>query len=86
MRKYRVVFLCGALMWPISAAFAAQNVVGQAVQRLHLSAQQLLSLRDFLGPFNRGTDVDAAEDGLFILRDAATMAYVGEFSLRVNSG
>jgi hypothetical protein len=46
----------------------------------------LLSLRDFLGPFNRGTDVDAAEDGLFILRDAATMAYVGEFSLRVNSG
>src|SRR5690242_11155456 len=70
----------------MGAAFAAQNVVGQAVQRLHLSPQQLLSLRDFLGTFNRGTEVDAAEDGLFVLRDVATMAYVGEFSLRVSGG
>jgi hypothetical protein len=86
LRKYRVVFLCWALMWPIGPLFAAQNAVGQAVQRLHLSPQQLLSLRDFLGPFNRGTDADASEDGLFVLRDAATMAYAGEFSLRVSSG
>jgi hypothetical protein len=64
---------------------AAQAAVGQAVQRLHLSPQQLLSLRDFLGSFGHGTDVDASGDGLFILRDAATMAYAGEFSLRVRS-
>jgi hypothetical protein len=86
LRKYRVVFVCGALIWPTSHTDAAQNAVAQAVQRLHLSPQQLLSLRDFLGPFNRGTDVDAAEDGRFILRDAATMAYAGEFWLRVGSG
>jgi len=86
LRKYWVVFLCGALTWPICDASAAQNPVGQAVQRLHLSPQQLLSLRDFLGPFNRGTDVEASDDGLFVLRDATTMAYAGEFSLRVSSG
>ena len=86
MNKTPVAFLCGALMWQVGHAFAAQNVVGQAVQTLHLSPQQLLSLRDFLGAFSRGAGVDASEDGLFILRDTATMAYVGEFSLRVNSG
>jgi hypothetical protein len=85
LRTYRVIFLCGALTWPIGHAFATQNGVAQAVQRLHLSPQQLLSLRDFLGPFNRGTDVDASEGGVFVLRDAATMAYAGEFSLRVSS-
>jgi hypothetical protein len=43
----------------------------------------LLSLRDFLGPFNRGTEVEAAEAGSFILRDAASMIYAGQFSLRM---
>jgi hypothetical protein len=84
LRGIWVGFVCGALIWPTTHAFAAQNVVGQAVQRLHLSPQQLLSLRDFLGPFSRGIDVDASTDGLFVLRDAGTMAYIGEFSLRVS--
>lgn len=86
MREYSVIILCCALTCPTSDAFAAQNAVAQDVQRLHLSPQQLLSLRDFLGPFGRGIEVDASSDGRFILRDAATMAYAGEFSLRVSGG
>ena len=85
MRKTSVVFVFGALIWPANQATAAQSAVAQAVQRLHLSAQQLLSLRDFLGPFSRGTDIEASGDGLFVVRDTATMAYSGELSLRVSS-
>ncbi len=85
MRRISVAFVCGALIWPASGAFGAENVVAQAVQRLRLSPQQLLSLRDFLGPFNRGTEVESSNGGFFVLRDATTMAYVGEFSLRVSS-
>jgi len=75
--------LCLALAaMAVAPAASADNPVGQTIQKLHLSAQQLLSVRDFLGPFNRGTEVDAAGGGMFILRDTATMAYSGAFSLR----
>lgn len=66
-------------------ASAAANVVGQAVQRLHLSPQQLLSLRDALGDFSRGTQVEASGENQFVLRDASSMAYSGAFSLKVNA-
>jgi hypothetical protein len=59
--------------------------VGQAVQKLHLTPRQLLSLRDFLGGFNRSMQVDASEGGLFVLRDTASMVYAGEFSLKLRS-
>jgi hypothetical protein len=61
---------------------SAANVVGEAVQKLHLSPQQLLSLRDTLGNFGRGAAVEASGENLFVLRDTATMAYAGEFALR----
>jgi len=66
-----------------AAGASAANVVGEAVQKLHLSPQQLLSLRDTLGNFGRGAAVEAAGENLFVLRDTATMAYTGEFALRV---
>ena len=81
MRKTLLAALCGTILSVHHAA--AENAVAQAVQKLHLSPQQLLSLRDFLGPFNRGTDVESSGTGLFVLRDARSMAYTGEFSLRV---
>lgn len=81
LRKTLLAALCGTIL--AAHAAAAENAVAQAVQRLHLSPQQLLSLRDFLGPFSRGTDVESSAAGLFILRDARSMAYTGEFSLRV---
>jgi len=75
--------LCVALAAvSMAPAASADNPVAQTIQKLHLSAQQLLSVRDFLGPFNRGTEVDASGGGVFILRDTATMAYAGAFSLR----
>jgi hypothetical protein len=64
-------------------AAGAISTVGQAVQRLHLSPQQLLSLRDVLGGVERGAQVEASGEALFILRDPASMAYAGEFSLTV---
>jgi hypothetical protein len=81
LRKTLLAALCGTILSVHHAA--AENAVAQAVQKLHLSPQQLLSLRDFLGPFNRGTDVESSGTGLFVLRDARSMAYTGEFSLRV---
>lgn len=74
--------LC-AIVLPLHSSLAAVNVVGQAVQKLHLSPQQLLSLRDFLGAFNRGAQIEATGDNVFILRDAASMRYAGEFALTV---
>jgi hypothetical protein len=82
LRKTLLAALCGTVLSVTHAA--AENAVAQAVQKLHLSPQQLLSLRDFLGPFNRGTDVESSGAGLFVLRDARSMAYTGEFSLRVS--
>jgi hypothetical protein len=76
------VVLCAAMARPDFAA-AASSTVGQAVQRLHLSPQQLLSLRDVLGGVERGAQVEASGEGLFILRDPASMAYAGEFSFGV---
>lgn len=81
MRKTLLAALCGTVLSVHPAA--AENAVAQAVQKLHLSPQQLLSLRDFLGPFSRGTDVESSGPRLFVLRDARSMAYAGEFSLRV---
>jgi hypothetical protein len=80
LRKTLLAALCGTVLSIHPAA--AENAVAQAVQKLHLSPQQLLSLRDFLGPFSRGTDVESSGTGLFVLRDARSMAYTGEFSLR----
>lgn len=81
LRKTLLAALCGTVLSVHPAA--AENAVAQAVQKLHLSPQQLLSLRDFLGPFSRGTDVESSAAELFVLRDARSMAYTGEFSLRV---
>jgi hypothetical protein len=66
-----------------SPAAGAISTVGQAVQRLHLSPQQLLSLRDVLGGIERGAQVEASGENLFVLRDPGSMAYAGEFSLTV---
>jgi hypothetical protein len=81
VRKTLLAALCGAVL-SVSPA-AAENAVAQAVRKLHLSPQQLLSLRDFLGPFNRDTDVESSTADLFVLRDARSMAYAGQFSLRI---
>jgi hypothetical protein len=84
LRKARLAVLCcGILVW-FGPAAGAQNAVAQAVQRLRLSPQQLLSLRDFLGPFSRDAAVEASGAGLFVLRDSHTMAYAGEFSIGLN--
>jgi hypothetical protein len=85
MRKTLTAALGGAALLCAGQSLAAGNSVAQAIQKLHLSAQQLLSLRDFLGTFARGTDVEASGSGLFILRDSASMNYTGEFSLRANA-
>lgn len=82
MRKTLTAALGGAALLCAGQALAAGNSVAQAIQKLHLSAQQLLSVRDFLGTFARGTDVEASGSGLFVLRDSASMNYSGEFSLR----
>lgn len=84
LRKALLAVLCGGITLWFSPAVWAQNAVAQAVQRLRLSPQQLLSLRDFLGPFSRDAAVEASGEGLFVLRDSHTMAYAGEFSLGVN--
>jgi len=83
LRKLLVLALGGVCL-PANVGFAAESAIGQAVQALHLSAQQLLSLRDFLGPFSRGSQIESAGGGLFIIRDTGSMAYAGEFSLRVD--
>lgn len=67
------------------AAAEADNPVAQAVLKLHLSAQQLLSVRDFLGPFARGIEIEASGGGAFVLRDDASMGYAGGFSLRTEN-
>jgi len=74
-------FLAAAVVNPAGA----DNPVAQAIQRLHLSPQQLLSVRDFLGPFSRGIEIEAAAGGTFVLRDDTSMAYAGEFSVRTQS-
>ena len=76
--------MCAAMV-VCGRAAGAIGVVGQAVQRLHLSPQQLLSLRDVLGGVERGVRVEASGEGLFVLRDPVSMAYVGEFSVRVSA-
>lgn len=85
MRKTLTAALSGAALLCAGQALAAGNSVAQAIQKLHLSAQQLLSVRDFLGTFARGTDIEASGSGLFILRDSASMSYTGEFSLSANA-
>lgn len=84
----RTIFAGAAAALALATATSALagNNLAEAIQRLHLSAQQLLSLRDFLGPFSRGTDLDATGASMFILRDSATMAYLGEFTIRVDAG
>ena len=85
MKRLLPALLCGFPLLVVSPAAMAENAVALAVQRLHLSPQQLLSLRDFLGAFNRGVAVDSSGNGLFVLRDAHSMAYAGEFLLRTDS-
>jgi hypothetical protein len=82
MRKTLTAALGGTALLCAGQALAAGNSVAQAIQKLHLSAQQLLSVRDFLGTFARGTDIEASGSGLFVVRDSASMNYSGEFSLR----
>ncbi|MBV9570380.1 MAG: hypothetical protein JO056_03975 [Alphaproteobacteria bacterium] len=84
VRKVWIVAVCAAAL-PLQAGHAAVNIVGQAVQKLHLSPQQLLSLRDFLGAFSRGVQVEGSGNNLFIMRDAASMRYAGAFALTVLS-
>jgi hypothetical protein len=76
------IALCAAMALSGPAA-GAVSAVGQAVQRLRLSPQQLLSLRDLLGGVERGAQVEASGENLFVLRDPGSMAYAGEFSLTV---
>ena len=83
MRKTVPAALAAVALLPAMPAQSAENPVGAAVRDLHLTPAQLLSLRDFLGGFSRAVQVDAAEGGLFILRDQGSMAYAGEFALRV---
>lgn len=83
MRKTLIGILWCAAMALSAPAPGAISAVGQAVQRLHLSPQQLLSLRDVLGGIERGAQVEASGVDLFILRDPGSMAYAGEFSLNV---
>jgi hypothetical protein len=83
VKKLLPAALCGVSL-SLSSVAAADNAVAPAVQRLHLSPQQLLSLRDFLGSFNHGLAVEASGNGLFVLRDARSMAYAGEFALRTD--
>lgn len=85
MKKLPRAFLCGVALLAFVPTAQAENAVAMAVQRLHLSPQQLLSLRDFLGPFNRGVAVEGSGNGLFVLRDARSMAYAGEFLLRTDA-
>jgi len=80
MRTILAAALCGVALCAVEPA-SAGNSVAQAIQKLHLSAQQLLSVRDFLGPFGRGTDIEASGTNLFVLRDSASMTYSGEFSI-----
>ena len=84
MKRLLLAFLCSLPLVLVSRAAMADNAVALAVQRLHLSPQQLLSLRDFLGAFNRGLAVDSSGNGLFVLRDEHSMAYAGEFLLRTD--
>jgi hypothetical protein len=72
-----------ALSAPAAGTVSTVSAVGQAVQRLHLSPQQLLSLRDVLGGVERSAQVEASGVDLFILRDPGSMAYAGEFSLHI---
>ncbi|HEY1961570.1 MAG TPA: hypothetical protein VGG69_04045 [Rhizomicrobium sp.] len=85
VKKLLSAVLCGLPLLFASTATLAENAVAAAVQRLHLSPQQLLSLRDFLGATNHGVAVEASGNGLFVLRDTQSMAYVGEFSLRTDA-
>lgn len=80
MRTIIAAALCGVALGAVEPT-SAGNSVAQAIQKLHLSAQQLLSVRDFLGPFGRGTDIEASGTNLFVLRDSASMNYSGEFSI-----
>jgi hypothetical protein len=83
LRKILIDLLWCAAMGLSAPAAGAISTVGQAVQRLHLSPQQLLSLRDVLGDVERRAQVEASGEDLFILRDPVSMAYAGEFSLNV---
>ena len=81
MRIIVAAAVCGSVLLPGRSALA-ENAIAQEVQKLQASAPQLLSLRDFLGPLNREFDVEASGAGVFILRDASSMAYGGEFTIR----
>ncbi len=84
MRKALFAALCGLAALNFTFVNAAPNAVGQAVQNLHLSSQQLLSLRDVLGGFDRGADIESDRPNHFVLRDSATKAYAGELLLQVS--
>lgn len=85
MRKALFAALCGLAALNSTFVNAAPNAMGQAIQNLHLSPQQLLSLRDFLGGFDRGVDLEADGVNHFVLRDAASKAYAGELLLQVGN-
>lgn len=82
---FRAGLVAGLLMTALAVVARADNPVAQAILKLHLSPQQLLSVRDYLGPFSRGIEIEASGSGAFVLRDDATMAYAGGFSLRTGS-
>jgi hypothetical protein len=79
----RAGLVAGLLLPALAIAARADNPVAQDILKLHLSPQQLLSVRDFLGAFAHGIEIEASGGGAFVLRDDATMAYAGGFSLRV---
>jgi hypothetical protein len=81
----RAGLAAGLVAWGLTGAARAENPLGGAIQKLHLSPQQLLSVRDFLGPFGRGIEIEASGEATFVLRDDTSMAYAGEFSLRTES-
>ncbi len=83
MRKLRIA-LCGAALFGVIQPACAENPVAQAVQKLHLTAPQLLSLRDHLATFTRGLEIEASGTGVFILRDSGSMGYSGAFTMRAN--
>jgi hypothetical protein len=80
---FAAAFCAGVLAF--GSAASAENPVAREVQKLQASAQQLLSLRDFLGPLNRGVEMESSGSGVFVVRDAASMAYSGEFRIRTGS-
>ena len=84
LRRALFAAVFGAVVLSFGPLAAASNVVGQAVQSLNLSPQQLLSLRDFLGGFDRGVDIESGGANHFVLRDAVSKAYAGELMLQVS--